>query len=203
MKKNTICKNCKFAKEIDGKFTCILLDLKENPQIDCDYYYPHVGRYDNIETARELISEVAQFGLSTQQHDLNRVGDILGNSGIDTLAKLANSDENIGNMTIGSRFYSIAFRVWNWEDATRFYNEHTLAVGVKLRENARKLDEAEKSITERDKSIEGLKAITEEQRLKMYELENDMGIAETAISEAKQEIITLKAKLYDLITAGA
>ena len=196
MKKNIICHDCKFARETDGQFNCILLDLVGNPQNDCDHYMPPAGRYDNIETAKDLIREVISHGFSTQQHDRARAQDIFGRESIDNLARLANSEEEISGKYVGSMFYFIAFNIWNWEDATRFYNEHTLAVGVKLREMKAQLEAERKELNHvKDERNEYAKVNTENRDARCK--------AEIALVAAQQEITNLKAKLYDMMIAGA
>ena len=196
MKKNIICRDCQFARDIDGQFNCILRGFTGKPQVDCNDYMPPPGRYDNIETAEDLIREVISHGLSTQQHDRNRAADIFGRESIGNLATLANSDEEICGKCVSSTFYFIAFNIWNWEDATRFYNEHTLAVGEKIRTLETQL-EAEKKELHRvlEERNELGKSCTENNNARRE--------AETALATARQEITNLKAKLYDMMIAGA
>ena len=49
-----------------------------------------MSKYDGIKTAAELVREVKNHGLSTVQEDLNRAADIIGNSEIGELVRLAN-----------------------------------------------------------------------------------------------------------------
>lgn len=49
-----------------------------------------MSKYDGIKTAAELVREVKNYGLSTVQEDLNRAADIIGNSEIGELVRLAN-----------------------------------------------------------------------------------------------------------------
>ena len=49
-----------------------------------------MSKYDGIKTAAELVREVKNHGLSTVQEDLNRAADIIGNSEIGDLVRLAN-----------------------------------------------------------------------------------------------------------------
>lgn len=98
-----------------------------------------MSKYDKIETAAELIAEVAAHGLSMAQDDICRAQDIFGRTPIGELARLANdigrNNENgepdpEGSWSSGRKgtqetFYSIAFSIWHWQQATAFYNEHT------------------------------------------------------------------------------
>ena len=187
MKKSSICYDCKFAKETEDKFTCLLLDL-EAPVKECDWYLPPVGRYDGVTTAKELIGTIARNGLSTQQYDLNRAADILGNENINVLAEIATSDTEVCGKSVSRVFYSTIFRIWNWEQAIRFYNEHTLKIQVLKN----KLEAAET----------GCKLYHEEREYHFGEITRFVAM-EREYESAKIEIINLKAKLYDLMTAGA
>jgi len=140
MKESYVCHDCLFCKESAGQFACSLLGLDGNPQKECDRYLPPLGRYDEIDCVKSLICEIANHGMSAQQHDLNRIADIVGNATVGELAKIANSTEKSGNMTVGARLYRILFKVWNYEQAVSFYNEHTLLVGLKNRELRKERD---------------------------------------------------------------
>jgi hypothetical protein len=196
MKKTSICYDCKFAREVDGVFTCILLDDTSKPQTDCNHYTPPVGRYDNIETAKDLIREVISGGFSTQQHDRNRAADIFGRTSIGELAALANSTEEICGKYVHSTFYFIAHGIWNWEELVRFYNEHTNTDKAELRKTKATLADTEK---ERARLQSDYDTALQSCR----EANNNHRNAADDLAAAQQEIVTLKAKLYDLMTAGA
>lgn len=98
-----------------------------------------MSKYDSIKTAAELVAEVRVHGLSLAQEDICRVQDIFGNAPIEDLVALANDigrnnrngePDPKGSMSSNrpatqNTFYSILFRIWHWEDATRFWNQHT------------------------------------------------------------------------------
>jgi hypothetical protein len=164
---------------------------------------PPAGRYDDIRDIDELISSVAHDGLSVQQHDLNRVADIVGNTTHGKLAEVANSDKRYGNRTAGAFVYSILFKVWHYEQAVSFYNEHTLHVGAKYREAQKENsalkqenDVARKKITDSEEEVAAL-------RKHIESLAGDNGDLTIANSIQANTITALKAKLYDLMTAGA
>lgn len=182
------------------------------------------SRYDNIQTAAELVREVSLHGISLDVDDINRAADIFGHSPEEDLAFLANDigrdNENgepdpkgtlfSGRRGTRSTFYSILFHIWNWEDATRFWDRHT---------NPAK-EMREKTIAEQKAEIAELMALKEEaekRAKKLRETENDLllqvdnlrkeveALKEqskkdlTAYHEKNQECIVLKARLYDLI----
>jgi uncharacterized coiled-coil DUF342 family protein len=153
-----------------------------------------MSKYDTIHTAKDLIREVISNGLSTSQEDINRAADIFGESQIGELANLANSEEKISDKHVGATFYFIAFNIWNWREAIAFYNEHTLKVdGLSLQEIQNKLHALTQSETAARSKAEELQEKWNKTYKQFREHEN------RAI-EAEQEIITLKAKLYDLMT---
>ena len=96
-------------------------------------------KFDSIQTAAELVAEVQAHGMSTAQEDICRAQDIFGRTAVEELVRLANDigrnndqgqPDPQGSWSSGRRstqgtFYTIAFSIWNWEDATRFWNLHT------------------------------------------------------------------------------
>lgn len=98
-----------------------------------------MSKYDSIKTAAELVREVKNHGLSTVQEDLNRAADIIGNTEIGELVRLANdigrNNENgepdpkgtwnSDRIATQNTFYSIISHIWHWEEVTRFWNQHT------------------------------------------------------------------------------
>jgi hypothetical protein len=173
-----------------------------------------MSKYDNIKTARELVSEVQINGLSTAQEDINRAQDIFGNSTIEELITLANDrgmdDENgnpdpNGSWSSGRKvtqdiFYLIAFSIWNWREATSFYNSHSNP----LFESERKAIDENKKLKSSNNELKSLldyktkhdKMTTQANTELTYKIS---GLT-AALKEQQNEIITLKAKLYDMIT---
>ena len=171
--------------------------------------------YDNIKTAKDLISEVMVSGLSTNQEDICRAQDIIGNSTIEELVALANDigrDDEHGNpdpkgswcrgrrATQGT-FYMVLFHIWNWEQATNFWNLYTNPDREKMKsyyeENAELQSEVEHlkadSKAEHDirliETVEKKTALDEVERLK------------AELHDREMKIMELKAKLYDLMNA--
>ncbi len=157
--------------------------------------------YDNIKTAKELAIEVSVNGLSTSIEDICRAQDIFGNSTIDELDALANDIGRDGNgMTTGRKgtrdqFYSILFHIWNWEDATRFYNQHTNPEYKVLD----KLGELENEKFNLQESVEKIDRMYRDEKNRASEMFAELMDARQEAAEAKQEIIELKAKLFDLL----
>ncbi|MBQ6403875.1 MAG: hypothetical protein IJI27_08215 [Oscillospiraceae bacterium] len=173
------------------------------------------SKYDSIKTAKDLVSEVMMHGFSLNQEDICRAQDIFGHSTIEELVDLANdigrNDENgnpdpkgtwsSGRRGTRSTFYQIAFNIWNWEDATRFWNQHSNP----LKEAA---DIAEAQRRETKKRLDQLNEAHEALRQKAVKLDEDLNKyvqkefeARAALKEAEAEIIRLKARLFDMMEA--
>lgn len=176
--------------------------------------------YDNIKTAKDLIREVMVSGLSTKQEDICRVQDIFGHSTIEELVELANdngrNDENGnpnpkgswcgGRKGTYSTFYMVLFNIWNWEDATRFWNQHTnpdmetkislykqnVRLDEELAEYKRKCDNLKKDISE-------LQTQRCEHMNKMYDMTRELTEKTEKLKESETQIIVLKARLFDMM----
>ena len=160
--------------------------------------------YDNINTATDLVKEVMCHGLSTKTEDICRAQDIFGNSSVEELVRLANDIGRNGSWSSGRKgtqntFYSIAFSIWHWEDATRFWNQYTnpdketlaktFEDNISLKRQVELLSEQEDRLS-RD-------AIESESKWKStYEQFREQ---EARAIKAEAEIVQLKAKLYDLM----
>lgn len=172
------------------------------------------SKYDSIKTAEEMVQEVIVHGLSTNQDDLCRVQDIFGNSPIEDLDRLANDigrnneygePDPKGTWSSGRRptrdvFYMILFNIWNWEDATRFWNQHSNPEReelIKLRKDNNRL------ASHLDKQVEHTKMERENFSKKLsefHEAESEIAKLKDELDQKDAEIMKLKAKLYDLMT---
>lgn len=169
--------------------------------------------YDGIKTAKELVKIVGFQGLSTKTEDICRAQDIFGRATIEELDELANdigrndsngSPDKNGSWSSGRAatrpiFYQILFHIWNWEDATRFYNQHSNPEYEELenlRTENKKLSGRVESLEARraellDNAKAASDAILEETKKKLAAIER--------AEKAEKEIVKLKAKLYDLM----
>lgn len=172
------------------------------------------SKYDNIKTAADLVREVQNHGLSTATDDICRAQDIFGNSSIEELARLANDigmnndqgepdpkDTRSSNRrpTQGT-FYMIAFSIWNWEDATRFWNLHTNPEHMALQSAEKSLRAQESKVKELAAKLDNeqeARAVAEEGYNRLVGRCNE---AERRAEAAQAEIMALKAKLYDYMT---
>ena len=170
------------------------------------------SKYDRIKTAKDLIFEVLAHGLSLAQEDILRAQDIFGHSTIEELAFLANDigrdNENgepdpkgscySGRPGTRAIFYQILFNIWHWEEATRFWNQHSNPE----REELLNLRTARKDWAEQyDKQGRLLK---EEHDKRLEETSERLRQTERAerldaeLYDRELKIMELKAKLYDM-----
>ncbi len=172
-----------------------------------------MSKYDKIETAADLVQEVRAHGLSLAQDDICRAQDIIGRTPVGELARLANDiGRNNANgepdpkgswsssrPATQATFYSILSHVWNWEDLTRFWNEHTNPQTEELRElratNSRLGKENEKLAARRAELLEDAKVGAEH----ISALRDDLTAAQARAEAAEAEVVKLKARLFDLL----
>ena len=171
------------------------------------------SKYQNIQTAKDLVYEVMAHGLSTEGDNLGRIQDILGHATFQELDFLANDLGRVNekgepdpkgtwsSSRRGTRdtFYFILFHVWNWEDATRFWNQHT---NPDFEKTVALKKEVDKLIAEKEELSSKLRVeIGEHQGTKRL-LEEYTTVNERLHREnnvLNQQIIELKAELYDLM----
>lgn len=179
-----------------------------------------MSKYDNIKTAAELVKEVRLNGLSLAQEDICRAQDIFGNAPIEELVFLANDigrnnrdGEPDPKGTVSSNrpatqntFYSILFRIWHWDDATRFWNQHSNPEHEEVKELRAKL---KAEMVEHSKTKEALKEqkISTDAEHKFLLIEKGKRVEqgekirslEAMLHDRDMTVMELKAKLYDMI----
>ena len=157
------------------------------------------SQYDSIQTPKDLITRVSIQGFSTKIDDRLRAQDIFGRAAIEDLVELANAGGKISE-----NFYMVLFSIWHWSDATRFYNEHS-------NPGRDRLVNAESKIRELETEVKMAKLEADEHHEDCQEFIRRLDAEKAAHAEtcketefykagyeaAKQEIIRLKAKLYD------
>lgn len=173
--------------------------------------------YDKVETAKDLIFEVAAHGLSTKQEDICRAQDIFGNSSVQELEALATDtgrrDEDstpnqFGNWTTGRDgtqryFYQIIFQIWSWADATKYYNEHSNPLYIEGREAVKERDTLKAELTRKESSIAKLNGDIAEYKGAIKQMFDEKADYQKEIDEKDAEIVKLKARLYDLMAVSA
>ena len=171
--------------------------------------------YDKIQTPKELVRFVMVHGRSTKCEDICRMQDIFGRAPIEDLVALAKNELNESfPKPTRDTFYSILFGIWNWEDAVRFWNEYDnhLMDFVKkerdgLREDLQQMQQVVASLKDqlekadaRCKTMADFLDIAKDENSKTLEAATDIA---AELQDAKQEILVLKAKLYDMMTKEA
>lgn len=177
--------------------------------------------YENIKTPKELIASVRAHGLSTKVEDICKAQDIFGHAPLEELVKLAQDNGRLkgfngepdprGTVSSGREgdskiFYQILFHIWHWEDATRFYNQYS---NFPIIDKLNEVDEMNKRLKKAEQKAEEMgdqfdTAMNQYGKLlaQYDEMEKAKLAAEQKTQEAEQEIIRLKAKLYDLMEKG-
>lgn len=160
--------------------------------------------YDKINTAKELLTEVSIHGLSTKVEDICRAQDIFGHTAIEDLVALANDNGMNGSMSTGRRgtqalFYQVAFAIWHWEDATRFYNQHTNKEFIAGREAADKLRAEMREHAETKKNLETALQNARTLNSQIADLQKQIQKMKESGDADKLAIMELKSKLYDLM----
>ena len=169
--------------------------------------------YDSINSPKELLEMVKFHGLGTEIEDICRAQDIFGRATLQELIALANDNGkmNINGETdpngtwssgrdgLQKTFYSVLFHIWNWEEATRFWNQHTNPEYANLRKQA----EAAKKTSEALKIAEYSREILENNerafRDDLKKAEDDNRNLTEKVKAQEEEIMKLKARLYDLM----
>ncbi len=170
--------------------------------------------YDKIATAKELIFEVKAHGLSTKQEDICRAQDIFGHSTIEELEALATDNgrrdtngtpDQFGTWSSGKEgtqkiFYQIIFTIWSWEEATKYYNEHSNPLYIEGREAVKTCDALKAEIARKDDSIANLNGAVADYKEAIKQMTSEKVDYQKEIDGKDAEIIKLKARLYDHIT---
>lgn len=172
--------------------------------------------YDNIQTAKDLVHEVMAHGLSTKMEDICRVQDIFGHSTIEELVELANdigrNDANgnpdpKGTWSSGRRgtrdtFYTVLFKIWNYEDATSFWNMYTNPEHEKYQETLSAYEVVKSNFEYMNEECKTEhKARLAETSAKL-EAEEKVRKLEAELHDRDMTIMELKAKLYDQMMKG-
>ena len=179
-----------------------------------------MSKYDSIKTAAELVAEVQAHGLSLVEEDIVRAQDIFGHSTVKELVDLANdigrNNENgepdpkgtwsSGRHETRSTFYFVLFKIWNWEDAVRFWNQYSNPEHEEVKELQAKLkaEMAEHSKTKEALKEQKISTDAEHkflliERGKRCERSKKIDSLEAELHDRDMTIMELKAKLYDLL----
>jgi len=166
---------------------------------------------DQVTTAKELVALVSWQGVSTKQEDICRMQDIIGHSTVEELNLLANDigadgyPDNPKSTTFSGRrgtrdtFYHLLSVIWNWQDLLNFWNENTNPDHKALEEAKAELKKYEKWHIGDSSRIKELNDQIHEAADKWSEEYDKRTALEYQLKVKNQEIMQLKAKLYDLM----
>ena len=176
--------------------------------------------YDNIKNPKDLLILVQRQGLSTKDEDISRVQDIFGHASEEELVALANdngrNDSNgnpdprgswsSGRDGLSKEFYFVLFKIWSWEDATRFFNRHSNFQLIDEKEELEGLKtevvKANETIKKLETELQQAKDLFDTEKERADGAEVDMLRSKSQLEKANDEIIRLKARLYDLLEAN-
>ena len=172
--------------------------------------------YEKIKTPKELLELVKVHGLSAEIEDICRAQDIFGRAPIEDLVTLANdngrkndagkTDPNgswsSGRDGLQKTFYSVLFHIWNWEDATRFWNQHTNPEYASLKKTAGKVDELNAELSDTISECTSIKIEAEIFRTDLEKAQTENTDLGAKVKAQEEEIMKLKARLYDLMVVG-
>jgi hypothetical protein len=165
------------------------------------------SQYDKIETAVDLVREVKMHGLSITQVDICRAQDIIGHSTVEEIAFLADGGEKdcYGNANdyIQRTLFQIIFACWDRDRAVALYNEHVTRYPQRLKEVQEQFHAETQEHAETKNKLEHEKLQHRKASAEADSLQRDLNEMIDAHKAAEFEIQRLKAKLYDLMTAGA
>lgn len=166
-------------------------------------------KLEQITTASELITYTLAFGVPTDPESICRMQDIIGHSTEEELEALA--DKYQEHDRTGKQFYFVLYHIWNWEDATRYFLQHSSLTVKGLEDSVEELSNDKVNLTkENDKlrtwhdndteRIKDLNAQLAEAVKTVSDQDREADNLRQSIILKDQEIIELKAKLYDLMT---
>ena len=165
-----------------------------------------MSKYDSIKTAADLVAEVKLHGLSTDQEDICRAQDIFGSTPTVELAILANDIGQNNHYSTQGTFYMIVSHIWNWEEVTRFWNQHTNPEHEQMEELREKLNAEMAEHSNTKKALEEQRVSTDAEhksllaeRAKRIEQSDKIESMKAEIHDRDMTIMELKAKLYDLL----
>ena len=166
------------------------------------------SQYDSITTAADLVLEVRAHGLSTLTDDIVRAQDILGHSTVEEIAFLAEGGEKdcFGNAKhdyIQRTLFQIVFSCWDRDRAVALYNEHVTRYPQQLKDAQQELRTEKAAHMDTTLQRNTLRAERDSMSGTCAKLQKSVEELCDERDALKLEILALKAKLYDQMTAGA
>jgi hypothetical protein len=137
----------------------------------------------------ELIKVVLNGGINTDIECINKYADIIGCKSMDELETGAREDK--------ATFFFLLRHVWNMVDILEFYNNYCNDSMLHLIEENQRLQELECQNKKYLENIENLKIIIKNMDEKARQhIEHNIK-SSNRITELENELLRLKAKLYD------
>lgn len=162
-----------------------------------------ITKFEQIEKLEDLITYINCFGRPTDTESICRMQDIVGHTALEDLIKFATDDgtkiEDGNKWSTGRRgtkatTMNLLFAIWDWERATEFYNLYVNQVAIKNREDAAKAKDLTENLTKREDELK-------KTGTKLAEMITEQAKLRRDLEKAEAEILKLKAKLFDYMTA--
>ena len=158
-----------------------------------------ITKLEQVKTAAELISLISWQGIPTDTESICKMQDIIGHSTEGELIALAQDDglerrdgstRSTGRRGTQKEMMLLLFTIWDWERATRFYNQH-------VNPEYRMMKDAEAQAAIWKERAEKQEAAAVYNMEHWGEADERADKAEKELKEAQAEIMRLKAMLFD------
>ena len=145
---------------------------------------------DLVELLKKVQSEPGHT-LATDEASICEYQDMIGHSSVEDLAELANG-------VYKETFYRIYGMAYGTIEAIRFHCQH----GEKILDICRRNDELQADVEDLTDTLKKKQETAEKLQQGYQKALEDIKAAEDRATKLEAENIALKAKLYDLMTAG-
>ena len=156
--------------------------------------------YNNFKTAVEMFDHIRFHGLQVDNASISRAQDLIGHSTEDDLAQIASKEH-------ADIFYNVLIHVWDFERIIRFYNKYSNPDYRRIKEESdghkRNYKEASEMCSQRNIKIAELNVEIETLEARCKQDGEALYKAVTERDALRRQVMELKAKLYDIMTATA
>lgn len=151
----------------------------------------YLEELQEIKTVKDLLTFIRMRCLDTSEIEhINRICDILGNAPMCDLKEAANSDKNT--------FFMMVKHCWSIVQMIEFYNENCNPRYEQMTRYENQLEKLESSFKNLSADLDGTVTILNNVRTERNRLEIKAANQGQEITRQEEEILRLKARLYDL-----
>lgn len=157
-------------------------------------------KFEDLTTAADLLTYIKAHGRPTDIKSICRMQDIIGHTAVNHLIDI--TQENTSHMM------PLLLDIWNWEDATNFYNKH---INVEYRDTRKALKDITADCISWKERAEDLEKVSQSHMADWCKAEAEKKDLQAEAEEQKKradaaeaEVMKLKAMLFDyMMKAGA